>query len=185
MGMLYLRMLFKDIIGLPHIKNHLTTTADRRRIPHAQLFVGKSGSGTLPMAIAYAQYILCNNSNGDNLEDNSCNMRFNNLSHPDLHFAFPVANTKEEGLEWLRKHCVDPEAVLARAVYPNMHPDVKCLHLRLQWKKYLNCLHGRIPFDDRDHVRSKRLDTAGAMMGSMFAHLFYQMLGTVRKNWSL
>ncbi|MDT0642685.1 DNA polymerase III subunit delta' [Zunongwangia sp. F363] len=85
-------MLFSDIIGLPHLKNHLTTTADRNRIPHAQLFVGKSGSGTLPMAIAYAQYILCKNANAENDSGNtSCNLKFRNLSHPDLHFAFPVA----------------------------------------------------------------------------------------------
>ena len=86
-------MLFNDIIGLPHIKNHLITTADRERISHAQLFTGKSGSGTLPMAIAYAQYVLCRNSGGENnLESaSSCNLKFKNLSHPDLHFAFPVA----------------------------------------------------------------------------------------------
>lgn len=86
-------MLFNDIIGLPHIKNHLTTTADRNRIPHAQLFSGKPGSGTLPMAIAYAQYILCKNNNGENNnpEAASCNLKFRNFSHPDLHFAFPVA----------------------------------------------------------------------------------------------
>ncbi len=86
-------MLFNDVIGLPHIKNHLTTTADRKRIPHAQLFTGSPGSGTLPMAIAYAQYILCRNSGGENNneEAKSCNMKFRNFSHPDLHFAFPVA----------------------------------------------------------------------------------------------
>lgn len=86
-------MLFNDIIGLPHIKNHLTTTADRMRIPHAQLFTGKPGSGALPMAIAYAQYILCSNDNGENNSEQaaSCNLKFKNLSHPDLHFAFPVA----------------------------------------------------------------------------------------------
>lgn len=85
-------MLFDEIIGLPHIKNHLTTTADRGRIPHAQLFSGSSGSGTLPMAIAYAQYILCRNSNGENSGGNeACNLKFKNFSHPDLHFAFPVA----------------------------------------------------------------------------------------------
>lgn len=87
-------MLFNDVIGLPHIKNHLTTTADRRRIPHAQLFSGSSGSGTLPMAIAYAQYILCSNTGGENNDQDkaSCNLKFKNFSHPDLHFAFPVAN---------------------------------------------------------------------------------------------
>ncbi|WP_026913644.1 ATP-binding protein [Christiangramia portivictoriae] len=96
-------MLFREIIGLPHIKNHLVTTADRRRIPHAQLFSGKAGSGTLPMAIAYAQYILCGNSNGENDSESSasCNLKFNNLSHPDLHFAFPVATNDK-----IKKHPV-------------------------------------------------------------------------------
>ena len=59
-------MLFSDILGQEHIKKHLTRTVDEGRIPHAQLFVGPEGSGTLPMAIAYAQYILCNNSGGEN-----------------------------------------------------------------------------------------------------------------------
>jgi DNA polymerase-3 subunit delta' len=87
-------MLFSEVLGLPHIKNHLTTTADRGRIPHAQLFVGNHGSGLLPMAIAYAQYILCGNTNSENNTGNTaCNLKFNHLSHPDLHFAFPVATT--------------------------------------------------------------------------------------------
>lgn len=89
-------MLFKDVIGLPHIKNHLTTTADRQRIPHAQLFTGSAGSGPLPMAIAYARYIICNNTGGENnLEPGAtCDMKFRNFSHPDLHFAFPVATNE-------------------------------------------------------------------------------------------
>ncbi|WP_299332797.1 DNA polymerase III subunit delta' [uncultured Psychroserpens sp.] len=85
-------MLFSEIFGQDHIKNHLTKSADFGRVPHAQLFVGPEGSGTLPMAIAYAQYVLCNNTNGENTEGNeACNLKFKNLSHPDLHFAFPVA----------------------------------------------------------------------------------------------
>ena len=85
-------MLFSKILGLPHIKSYLTTSADRGRIPHAQLFVGASGSGTLPMAIAYAQYILCANQNSENTGGNpACNVKFNHLAHPDLHFAYPVA----------------------------------------------------------------------------------------------
>jgi DNA polymerase III subunit delta' len=84
-------MLFSDILGQDHIKNHLTQSADNGRIPHAQLFVGPEGSGTLPMAIAYAQYVLCKNTKGENANANdACNLKFNNLSHPDLHFAFPV-----------------------------------------------------------------------------------------------
>ncbi len=85
-------MLFSDILGQEHLKNHLTHSVDNGRISHAQLFVGPEGCGTLPMAIAYAQYILCMNTNGENSDGNeSCNFKFKNISHPDLHFAFPVA----------------------------------------------------------------------------------------------
>ncbi|MBQ4913401.1 DNA polymerase III subunit delta' [Maribacter sp. MMG018] len=87
-------MFFKDVLGLSHIKNHLVKTADAGRVPHAQLFVGPEGCGVLPMALAYAQYLICGNTNGENEGGNvSCNLKFNSFSHPDVHFAFPVANT--------------------------------------------------------------------------------------------
>ena len=87
-------MLFKDILGLSHIKNHLVSSADAGRIPHAQLFVGPEGCGTLPMALCYVQYLLCCNSEGENNNGNSaCNTKFNSLAHPDVHFAFPVSNS--------------------------------------------------------------------------------------------
>ena len=89
-------MLFKEILGQDHIKNHLTKSAEAGRIPHAQLFVGPEGSGTLPMAIAYAQYILCGNEGGENSGENTaCNLKFEHFSHPDLHFVFPVATTDD------------------------------------------------------------------------------------------
>ncbi len=87
-------MQFSNVLGQEHLKNHLTQSADHGRIPHAQLFVGPEGSGTLAMALAYAQYILCGNKNSENKDGNdNCNLKFKNLSHPDLHFAFPVAIT--------------------------------------------------------------------------------------------
>ena len=87
-------MLFSEVLGQKHIKNHLTTSVDAGRIAHAQLFVGPEGCGTLPMALAYAQYILCSNINGENTGGNdSCNLKFKNVSHPDLHFAFPVTTS--------------------------------------------------------------------------------------------
>ncbi|WP_282042188.1 ATP-binding protein [Winogradskyella flava] len=87
-------MQFSEVLGQNHIKNHLSTSVDAGRIAHAQLFVGPEGSGTLPMALAYAQYILCGNTNGENTGGNdSCNLKFKNFSHPDLHFAFPVTTS--------------------------------------------------------------------------------------------
>ena len=89
-------MQFSEILGQEYIKSHLTKSASLGRIPHAQLFVGPEGSGTLPMAIAYAQYILCNNSNGENNGENeSCNLKFDKLSHPDLHFVYPTVATED------------------------------------------------------------------------------------------
>jgi DNA polymerase-3 subunit delta' len=95
-------MQFSDIIGQEFIKKHLTASVDGNRVAHAQLFVGKSGSGVLPMSIAFAQYLICSNADGENTGGPvACNAKFKHLSHPDLHFAFPVATT-----ETVKKHPV-------------------------------------------------------------------------------
>jgi DNA polymerase-3 subunit delta' len=89
-------MLFSQILGQDYIKNHLTKSASSGRTPHAQLFVGPEGCGTLAMAIAYAQYLLCQNVDGENTNGNeSCNLKFNSISHPDLHFIFPTVTTED------------------------------------------------------------------------------------------
>ena len=89
-------MLFSQILGQEYLKNHLTKSASSGRIPHAQLFVGPEGCGTLAMAIAYAQYVLCQNVDGENTNGNeSCNLKFNSISHPDLHFIFPTVTTED------------------------------------------------------------------------------------------
>ncbi|WP_394759826.1 ATP-binding protein [Flavobacterium sp.] len=89
-------MQFSQIVGHEHIKNHLTQSATAGRIPHAQLFIGPEGSGVLLAAIAYSQYILCNNNNCENSGGlDSCNLKFEHFSHPDLHFVYPTVTTEE------------------------------------------------------------------------------------------
>jgi DNA polymerase-3 subunit delta' len=89
-------MQFSEILGQDYIKSHLLSSAASGRIPHAQLFVGPEGSGTLITAIAYAQFILCGNSGNENSGGNeSCNIKFQNFSHPDLHFIYPTVTTEE------------------------------------------------------------------------------------------
>lgn len=98
-------MLFENVIGQDFIKSHLTASVDAGRIAHAQLFIGNSGSGMLPMAIAYAQYILCGNTEGENQRGNaSCNLKFEQLGHPDLHFVYPVATTTSIKSHPVSKH---------------------------------------------------------------------------------
>jgi len=81
-------MNFEDVLGQEHIKNHLITTTDLGRISHAQLFVGKEGSGTLPLTIAYAYYVLYG-------KDSIYYSKYEPFSHPDLHFIYPTITTKD------------------------------------------------------------------------------------------
>jgi len=109
LNVLYLLMQFTNIIGQEPLKNYLTKTSSNKRIAHAQLFVGEEGSGVLPMAIAYAQYILCNNINGENKGGNvACNLKFESFSHPDLHYIYPtfttdVVKTKPKSSDFLNE----------------------------------------------------------------------------------
>ncbi|RIA11133.1 DNA polymerase-3 subunit delta' [Flavobacteriaceae bacterium MAR_2010_72] len=89
-------MLFSKILGQEHIKSHLLQSANHGRVPHAQMFVGPEGSGTLPMAIAYAQYLLAGKTDVQNdLEAVKKDAKNETFSHPDLHFVFPVNSNDE------------------------------------------------------------------------------------------
>ena len=83
-------MDFSEIIGNQHLKSHLLKTVENGRIPHAQLFSGINGSGLLPMAIAYATVLLCEQYERDSPEYLACASKITKLTHPDLHFVYPV-----------------------------------------------------------------------------------------------
>jgi len=89
-------MLFKEIIGNNSVKKQLIEAVRNNRISHAQLFSGKSGSAKLALALAYAQFLNCENRTAvDSCGICSSCLKFNNLSHPDLHLVIPVLKTKE------------------------------------------------------------------------------------------
>ncbi|MGO3182986.1 MAG: ATP-binding protein [Aequorivita sp.] len=87
-------MDFSEVIGQKHIKSHLSQTVENGRIPHSQLFSGVNGSGLLPMAIAYTSEILCKQYKTDSPEYLACKNKITKLTHPDLHFVYPV-NTND------------------------------------------------------------------------------------------
>ena len=89
-------MLFQDVIGHEGVKKDLLYSVAQQRVAHAQLFVGPEGAGALPLAIAYAHYVLCGNKGNDNTGgDTACNLKMEHVSHPDMHFVFPVANNNK------------------------------------------------------------------------------------------
>lgn len=88
-------MQFSQVAGQQKVKDKLIKAVQNGRIPHAQLYYGPEGCGNLPLAIAYAQYIACQNRT----ETDSCGtcmscQKFAKLIHPDLHFSFPFNSTK-------------------------------------------------------------------------------------------
>jgi len=98
-------MQFKKVIGQQEVKSRLIKGIEDGRIAHTQLFLGQEGSGTLPMAIAYAQFINCKNRT----ETDSCGVcpsciKFEKYSHPDLYFYFP--NTTTDSVK------KDPQSIL-------------------------------------------------------------------------
>ena len=89
-------MYFDEIIGHEHLKKQLLESLRNGRVPHAQLFVAPSGSGALPLALAYARQLLCFfEKEGVWIENPTASLKFSKLAHPDLHFAFPVATTEK------------------------------------------------------------------------------------------
>ncbi len=88
-------MYFRDIVGQHSLREKLAHSYKQGRLGHAILFDGKEGYGTLPLALALARYIVCNNPG----HDDSCGVcpackKFDKLIHPDVHFVFPVINKK-------------------------------------------------------------------------------------------
>ena len=101
-------MRFIDIEGQAVTANHLTEIIDSGRISHAQMFLGDTVYGSLALAIAYAQYLNCEHrEHYDNVDEHgglradSCGkcpqcMKYEQLSHSDLHLFFPTTTTASE-----------------------------------------------------------------------------------------
>ena len=109
-------MQFKDIVGQQATKSHLIEMVEQNRLSHALLFLGKEGSGALPLALAFAQFVVCQPAaspvvedlfggmsalenkpcyiSPDELENQESFQRAEKLIHPDLHFSYPVIPKK-------------------------------------------------------------------------------------------
>lgn len=109
-------MQFKDIVGQKKIKQHLVEMVEQNRLSHALLFLGKDGSGALPLALAFAQFVVCQPTaapivedlfggmstlevkpsylSPDELIDQENFQRAEKLMHTDMHFSYPVIPKK-------------------------------------------------------------------------------------------
>ncbi len=109
-------MHFKDVIGQQATKQHLAEMVEQNRLSHALLFLGKEGSGVLPLALAFAQYVVSlpqpspvvedlfggmtaleavpSFIHPDKIDSQPAFQRAEQLIHPDLHFSYPVIPRK-------------------------------------------------------------------------------------------
>ncbi|GAB3014846.1 DNA polymerase III subunit delta [Niabella terrae] len=111
-------MQFKDVIGQEPLSRELTSLTQDNRLAHALLFLGKEGGGALPLAMAFAQYIVCNPQAaavqaGPSLfgdepapetapqqdKTDACGVcpacqKAAAMAHPDIHFSYPVVTKK-------------------------------------------------------------------------------------------
>ena len=85
-------MHFSSVIGQDIIKQQLKSLLQSGKMPHALLFAGPEGCGKLPMALAFASALLCEERTTDGEPCGHCKAckMLANWAHPDLHFAFPV-----------------------------------------------------------------------------------------------
>jgi DNA polymerase-3 subunit delta' len=96
-------MVFSQVIGQQEIKAKLRSLVEHNRLSHALLLNAPEGAGGLPLALAFAQYIVCekvsNADAGKPLPADSCNecpscQKAARLIHPDIHYVFPVVSRK-------------------------------------------------------------------------------------------
>lgn len=123
MGAYLRRMQFRDVIGQQEIKMHLVEMLQQNRLSHALLFLGKEGSGALPLALAFSQYVSLVPAQGtatsqaaslfgDTVEETPAHLpatqeeadafmekqqafgKASKYIHPDIHFSYPVIPKK-------------------------------------------------------------------------------------------
>ena len=88
-------MNLKSIIGQEEVKQHLVRLLFENKLPHAIMFCGPKGSGKLPLALAFAQMLLCQHPTEEGACGTCSDCHMSSLwTHPDLHFSFPVYKAK-------------------------------------------------------------------------------------------
>ncbi len=88
-------MFFADIPGLEEVKKLLIGSVERQHVAHAQLFLGREGSGALALALAYSAFINCTNRSAtDSCGECPGCTKIHKHIHPDVHYLMPVTTTK-------------------------------------------------------------------------------------------
>jgi DNA polymerase-3 subunit delta' len=98
-------MRFDNVIGHTETKEQLMQLVDQNRLSHALLFLGKEGSGALPLALAFSTYLI----EQSELKNKKAVVSLfgeeepvvghgaanaDQYIHPDVHYCYPVIPAK-------------------------------------------------------------------------------------------
>lgn len=95
-------MQFNQILGQTKATDQVIKAIREERLPHALMLTGPEGIGKLPMALAIAQYVNCENPSGtDSCGTCGSCRKISKGIHPDLKYVFPIISKKEGGRQFL------------------------------------------------------------------------------------
>ncbi len=139
-----MRMDTFDIIGQKHISEYLRHVVETDRVPHALLFSGEEGSGTLPAAIHLASALICS----EHSDADKCRAMCGKLQHPDLHFAFPTAANQK-----VKSHPVSDSFLEEWREFVQRNPYAELF----DWYRYIGVENkqGKIGVDEAKNIVQK------------------------------
>ena len=138
-------MTLHAVYGHDELRSRLATSMHARRLPTALLLTGAPGVGKQRLALWIAAGLLCEQGPGEPCgKCHSCHLA-GNLSHPDIHWFFPITRPKgEEDKQAEEAGELLGQAVAARReqpLYPRPDgmaaiflPLVRVLHRRAQMR---------------------------------------------------
>ena len=95
-----------NLVGQKRLIQDLEAKKNSGRLAHSYLLFGPSGVGKLSVAIKFAELILCSKYKGRELEMIGAQQKINSLTHPDLHFVYPVNTNSKVKSKATSKHFV-------------------------------------------------------------------------------
>jgi DNA polymerase-3 subunit delta' len=110
-------MLLSDVVGQQAARSGLVQMENSGRMPHALLILGREGTGGLPLALAYAQYLLCENRSNDACGQCSSCRKVAHLEHADVHLTFPSIPPKPGTKANSRHYSKEFRAFVAQTPY--------------------------------------------------------------------
>lgn len=109
-------MLFSQIIGQDEVKQHLLQLVQHNRLSHALLFLGKEGSGALPLALVFAEYVTLFSSANSKAADTTASLFGDEPAESN---GITAHNTVQEADAWSQKQAAYTKT--AAMIHPDIH----------------------------------------------------------------